>query len=70
MVLNKLHKLSLPSSAPLSFAWVTVPGPYDSTLFLRRIDKGTILLLLYVDDMIITGDDLSGIQEHKNFLSQ
>ena len=43
---------------------------YDSALFLRRIDKGTILLLLYVDDMIITGDDLSGIQELKDFLSQ
>ena len=27
-------------------------SPYDSALFLRRIDKGTILLLLYVDDMI------------------
>ena len=24
MVLNKLHKLGLPSSAPLSFAWVTL----------------------------------------------
>ena len=43
---------------------------YDSALFLRRTDKGTILLLLYVDDMIITGDDLSGIQELKDFLSQ
>ena len=43
---------------------------YDSALFLRRTDKGTILLLLYVDDMIITGDDLNGIQELKNFLSQ
>ena len=43
---------------------------YDSALFLRRIDKCTILLLLYVDDMIITGDDLSGIQELKVFLSQ
>ena len=43
---------------------------YDSALFLRRTDKGTILLLLYVDDMIIIGDDLNGIQELKDFLSQ
>ena len=47
-----------------------IASPYDSALFLRRTDKGTILLLLYVDDMIITGDDVSGIQELKDFLSQ
>ena len=34
---------------------------YDSTLFFRRTDKCIILLLLYVDDIIITSDDLSGI---------
>ena len=43
---------------------------YDSALFLHRINKGTILLLLYVNDMIITGDNLSGIQELKDFFSQ
>ena len=46
-----------------------VASHYDSVLFLCRIEKGTILPFLYVDDMIITGDYLSGIQELKNFLS-
>ena len=42
---------------------------YDSALFLHRTDEDIILLLLYVDDMIIIGDDLSGIQELKDFFS-
>lgn len=43
---------------------------YDHALFIRRTTKGCILLLLYVDDMIITGDDKDGIRDLKSFLNQ
>jgi len=47
-----------------------VPSAYDSALFLRTTNTGTIFILLYVDDMIITGDDISGIRDLQSFLSQ
>ena len=47
-----------------------IANHYDSALFLCRINKGTILLLQYMDEMIIIDDDLSSIQELKDFLSQ
>ncbi|CAL5433581.1 unnamed protein product [Camellia sinensis] len=43
---------------------------YDSTIFIRKTERGTILLLLYVDDIIITGDDTVGIYSLKQFLSR
>ena len=46
------------------------PSPYDYALFLRQTSRGTTVLLLYVDDMVITGDDIIGIQELKTFLTK
>ncbi|XP_028089314.1 uncharacterized protein LOC114289746 [Camellia sinensis] len=43
---------------------------YDSALFIRKTKCGVIVLLLYVDDMIITGDDTVSISSLKQFLSR
>ncbi|XP_026452224.1 uncharacterized protein LOC113352640 [Papaver somniferum] len=42
---------------------------YDSAMFLKRSDKGVVLLLLYVDGMVITGSDLEGVNALKSQLS-
>ena len=55
------------SSAMSRFGFTS--SPHDSALFLHRTDQGIVLLLLYVDDMIITGDDSAGIQELQKFLN-
>lgn len=39
-------------------------------MFIRRTNHGIILLLLYIDDMIITGDVFIDILELKQFLNQ
>ncbi|XP_051139087.1 uncharacterized mitochondrial protein AtMg00810-like [Andrographis paniculata] len=43
-------------------------SPYDFVLFIRRSPAGIIILLLYVDDMVTTGDDTSGISDLQTYL--
>uniref|UniRef100_A0A2N9GT15 Uncharacterized protein n=1 Tax=Fagus sylvatica TaxID=28930 RepID=A0A2N9GT15_FAGSY len=62
--------MQAPPAILCTSVWLLHPVPHDTALFIRRSDKGMILLLLYVDDMIITGDDHSGISDFKLFLHQ
>ena len=54
------------SSAILSFGFQQ--SSHDSALFIRKSSQGLVLLLLYVDDMIITGSDTIGIHDIKTHL--
>lgn len=52
-------------STLISFAFDQ--SQYDSSLFLCKTPKGIVLLLVYIDDIIITGTDselISQLQQH------
>lgn len=43
---------------------------YDHSLFIRKTSEGTTIILIYVDDMLITGDSLKIVEETKGKLKQ
>ena len=43
---------------------------HDTALFVRKSSADITLILLYIDDMIITGNDSVGILSLQHFLSQ
>ena len=45
-------------------------SPHYTALFFRRSSASITLILLYIDDMIITGDDFASIRSLQQFLSQ
>ena len=47
-----------------------VSSSHDSTLFINCIDAGRIIFFLYIDDMIIIGDDIDGISVLKTELTR
>lgn len=40
----------------------------DSSLFLKRNDQSIIIVAVYVDDILVTGNDSDGIQQLKTYL--
>jgi hypothetical protein len=70
MNLSKLLECDLLSLTPLSLVLDTSSAPMLQPCFFVTQTNELFFFLLYVDEMIITRDELSGIQKLKQFLSQ
>ncbi|XP_016165054.1 uncharacterized protein LOC107607639 [Arachis ipaensis] len=55
----------LKSSALLYAIFDFTCSSHENALFIHKSERGVVLLLLYVDDMIISGDDVDGISDLK-----
>ena len=61
MILNKHLVLSFEKFFVVISSLGFAAGSYDYALFVKCIDASCIILSLYVDDMIIIGDDVDDI---------
>uniref|UniRef100_A0A2N9I820 Integrase catalytic domain-containing protein n=1 Tax=Fagus sylvatica TaxID=28930 RepID=A0A2N9I820_FAGSY len=50
------------------FKFALHKSKYDASLFLRKTENGVVILLVYVDDIIITGTDSALISQLKQYL--
>ena len=53
-------------SVLLGFSFIQ--SQYDSSLFLQRSSKGIVILLVYVDDIVVTGSDPEAISKIQQLL--
>nr|XP_043617566.1 uncharacterized mitochondrial protein AtMg00810-like [Erigeron canadensis] len=47
-----------------------IQNKFDYSLYTKKFDKGFVALLVYVDDIFVTGDNVSEVNEVKDFLSK
>ncbi|RVX19793.1 Retrovirus-related Pol polyprotein from transposon RE1 [Vitis vinifera] len=69
MVSNRLRGPGLINSHHFITIFIQ-QSKYDTSLFLRKSDMGIVVLLVYVDDIVITGSDSALLGQLKTHLSE